>query len=318
MPEDYVDLDAAAAAAKELFDIGREPDEEPEAEVEEQSDVVEEEAPTADDETTEPTAEPEAEEEDFIPRADLESLLEGLEGDARDRVVTAYKSFQRLSTKQSQANAELRRAFEGVDPAEARQAYEFVQSLGSDPQFAMQVHQELSAALEQAGMSPAAASREASRQIEETTAKEEYDLSDFADNPFVQELNELKQWRAAQEAERAEREKQEALDRQIRQIEADVAELRRQNPKMDDDDMDVIYKIAASTGGDVFAAKEYFDGVRDRLVTDYVATKKAVPKGGGGGGGSAPHSEEPIVITNIDMGHALAVERARHLMEGGN
>jgi len=310
MPEDYVDLDAAAAAAKELFSIGSEPDEEPEVEAEEQSEVIEEEAPTADDETTESPAEPEAEEEDFIPRADLESLLEGLEGDARERVVTAYKSFQRLSTKQSQANAELRRAFEGVDPAEARQAYEF------DPQFAMQVHQELSAALEQAGMSPAAASREATRQIEETTTEgERYDLSEYEDNPFVQELNELKQWRAAQEAEKAERARTEAMDRQIREIEEDVAKLRRDNPSMDDDDMDVIYKIAASTGGDVFAAKEYFDGVRDRLVTDYVAKKKSAPRSAGGSGG-APHSEAPVEITGIDQAHLLAVERARHLMGG--
>jgi|SRR6187551_598446 len=318
MPEDYVDLDAAAAAAKELFSIGETSDEEPETEVEEQSEVVEEEAPTADDETTETPAEPEAEEEDFIPRADLESLLEGLEGEARERVVTAYKSFQRLSTKQSQANAELRRAFDGVDPQEARQAYEFVQNLGSDPEFAMAVHKELSAALEQAGMSPAQASREASRQIEETASEgEKYDLSDFEDNPFVQELNELKQWRASQEREAQERRAQEAMERQIREIEEDVAKLRRDNPNMDDDDMDVIYKIAASTGGDVFAAKEYFDGVRDRLVTDYVATKKRVPKSSGGGGG-APHSEEPVEITGIDMAHKLAVERARHLMEGGN
>jgi hypothetical protein len=316
MPEDYVDLDAAAAAAKELFSIGSEPDEEPEVEAEEQSEVVEEEAPTADDETTESPAEPEAEEEDFIPRADLESLLEGLEGDARERVVTAYKSFQRLSTKQSQANAELRRAFEGVDPAEARQAYEFVQNLGSDPQFAMQVHQELSAALEQAGMSPAAASREATRQIEETTTEgERYDLSEYEDNPFVQELNELKQWRASQEAQAAERARTEALDRQIREIEEDVAKLRRDNPNIDDDDMDVIYKIATSTGGDVFAAKEYFDGVRDRLVTDYVAKKKSAPRSAGGSGG-APHSEAPVEITGIDQAHLLAVERARHLMGG--
>jgi hypothetical protein len=318
MPEDYVDLDAAAAAAKELFSIGEAPDEEPGTEVEEQSDEVVEEAPAADDETTESPAEPEAEEEDFIPRADLESLLEGLEGEAREAVVTAYKSFQRLSTKQSQANAELRRAFEGVDPTEARQAYDFVQKLGSDPEYALSVHQELTAALEQAGMSPAAASREASRQIEETTSEgERYDLSEYADNPFVQELNELKQWRAAQEAEAQERMRNEAMERQIREIESDVAELRRKNPKLEDEDMDVIYKIAASTGGDVFAAKEYFDGVRDRLVTDYVATKKAVPKSSGGGGG-APHSEEPIIITNTDMAHALAVERAKHLMEGGN
>lgn len=317
MPEDYVDLDAAAAAAKELFDIGKEPDEEPEAEVEEQSDEAVEEASTADDETTETEDEPESEEEDFIPRADLESLLEGLEGDAREAVVTAYKSFQRLSTKQSQANAELRRTFDGVDPAEARQAYDFVQNLGSDPQFAMQVHQELSAALEQAGMSPSAASREASRQIEETTTQGEVDdLSEYGDNPFVQQLNELKEWRAQTEREAQERARQEAMDRQIREIENDVAELRRKNPKLDDDDMDVIYKVAAAMGGDVFSAKEYFDGVKDRLVTDYVASKKAVPKGGGGGHvvTGSQSSEEPVTIESIKQAHALAVERAQHLL----
>jgi hypothetical protein len=321
MPENYVDLDAAAAAAKELFDIGKEPDEEPE-DVEEQSEVVEEaEASTAEDETTETPAEPEVEDEDFIPRADLEALLEGLEGDARESVITAYKSFQRLSTKQSQDSAALRRAFDGVDPKEARQAYDFVQNLGSDPQFAMQVHKELSDALESAGMSPAAAAREATTQIEEAVT-ETGALDEYEDNPFVQELNELKRWRASQEAaakaEAEGREQRERQDAMLKDIERQDQEIRRANPKISDDDMEAIYKVAASTGGDLLAAKDFFDGLKDRLVTDYVASKKRVPAGAGGGHsvGAGTSSEQPVVINDIDQGHKLAVERARHLLSG--
>lgn len=315
MPEKYIDLDAAAEALKAmgLEDDSDESTDEPNAD--EQAEVAEVEA-TADDETTEPDTEPEVEDEDFVPRADLESLLEGLEGEARERVITAYKSFQSGFTKQSQANAKLRRAFDGVDPDEARQAYDFVQNLGSDPQFALQVHQELSAALEKAGMSPAAASREATRQIEET-APEADALDDFEDNPFVQQLNELRQWKVAQEKEAEERKAREYQDSIIRDIERQDQEIRRRNPKIEDDDMDVIYKVAAAMGGDLFAAKDYFDGVRDRLVTDYVASKKRVPAGGGGGHpvNTGISSEEPTEIISIKQAHDLAVERAKHLLE---
>lgn len=325
MPEDYVDLDAASAAAKALFDIGKEPDEEPEV-VEEQVEAVDEEASTAEDETTETESEEsveetEEEEDDFIPRADLEALLEGLEGDARESVITAYKSFQRLSTKQSQDSAALRRAFEGVDPKEARQAYDFVQNLGSDPQFAMQVHKELSDALENAGMSPAAAEREATKQIEEAVV-ETGALDEYEDNPFVQELNELKRWRASTEAaakaEADERQARERQDSMLKDIERQDQEIRRANPKISDEDMEGIYKLAASTGGDLHAAKDFFDGLKDRLVTDYVATKKRVPAGAGGGHsvGAGASSETPVVIDNIDQAHKLAVERARHLLSG--
>lgn len=321
MPDEpYMDVEGAAEALRQM-----------ELEADGSEEVVEEQAKTeseapAPDETTE--SEAPAEEEDFIPRADLESLIEGLEGEPRDRVIDAYKSMQRGFTKRSQEVSELRRTFEGLDPKEVRQAYDFVQNLGSDPDFAMKVHGELTDALTNAGMSPRAAAQEATRQIEEKVDEvEDLDLDGFEDNPFVQKLTRLeKQQRdffaqiEADKAAQAEAEQKRRFDEHqnqvIKEIERQDAEIRRQNVNLDDDDMETIYKLAASTEGDLFAAKELYDGLRDRLVTDYVATKKRVPSGGGGGpaGGGSVHSEEPVEILSTDQAHALAVERARHLL----
>lgn len=322
MPEEYIDLDAAAKAAEELLNAGRTPDEETE-EVEEQSVEPEVESATP-DETTEEEAPAEAEDDsdDFIPRADLEALLEGLEGEPRERVITAYKSFQRLSTKRNQEVSALRRAFDGVDPEEAKRAYEFVQNLSSDPQFATQVYNELATALEEAGMSPAAASRAATEAIEskvtEATPVDD-GLDEYADNPFVQQLKETQARLDAME--KAAREREEAAAREARdnaviaEIERQHQEIRRENPDFDDDDMDSIFKIAASMQGDLFQAKEYYEALQDRLVTEYVAKKKAVPKGQAAPSrAAAPYSEEPVEILNTDQAHVLAVERARQLL----
>lgn len=320
--ESYVDLDGAVEALKAM---GLESDETDEPSLE-QAPEPKADAESAPDEIT-PEEEPEVEaeapaeetpEEDFIPRADLESLLEGVEDEtARERIVSAYKSFQSGFTKRNQEISEVRRAFEDIDPTEARQAYDFVQRLGSDSQFAMQIHSELSNALEAAGMSPRAAAQEASRQIDEK-ASEVDDLSEFEDNPFVQQLNELKAWKAEQERAQAEyrefAEQREKEETAIRAIETQAANLQRTNPSLDQDDMDAIYKIAAATGGDLDVAFEYYGALRDRLVTDYVATKKRVPAGAGSPpGGGAIHSEEPIEIRTTGDAHKHALDRVKQL-----
>lgn len=319
MPEEYTDMEAARAAAEELLNMGGESDEAPEP-VEEQSEPAEVEASDTPDETTEDSGtSSEDESEDFIPRADLEALLEGLEGEPRERVITAYKSFQRLSTKKAQEVSGLLRSFEGIDPTEARQAYDFVQKLGTDPQFAMSVHGELTQALTDAGMSPAAASQAASEAIEAKTADvtPEYDLDEFADNPFVQQLTALQARVDASEKARKEAEERAQFEQHqeamIREIERQDQQIRRENPGLEEDDMETIYGLAASTQGDLFAALDQYKALQDRLVTKYVASKTAAPKSASPVSSAAPHSEEPVEITSIKQAHELAKDRLKHL-----
>ena len=258
-------------------------------------------APTPGPESTEQAA-PVAAAPEFLPRADLDALLEGVQDPtAKERIEQAYRSFQGDYTKKTQELAEQRKAFGDIDPGAAREAYDFVQALQSDRDFAMQVHGELSTALERAGLTPQQAQAEASRQIEDVRTSE-LDPSD----PVVQELNELKEWRNAQEREwqRAEA---------IREIERQDAALRRANPNLGDDDMDVIYKLAATTGGDLFAAQEYFDKVRDRIAQTYVSQKAQVPMGVTPSGGLGA-SEIPERLTNMEDAHKAAVNRLEQML----
>lgn len=246
--------------------------------------------------------------EDFYPRADLESLLEGVDDPkAREAISTAYKSFQRGFTQKAQQVAGLQRAFEGIDPAQAREAFDFVQNLTSDRAFAAQVHAELAQALEQAGASPAQAEAEATRQVESAQAGAVEDWGIDPENPLVKEVNELKQWKVEQSAREVERELKLARDAQIRDIERMDAEVRRQHPHYSEEDMGTIYRFAASMGGDLFAAQEAYDAERDRLVTAYVAQKAAAPKTPAAPTG-APHSEEPVTINTVKEAHAAAPE----------
>jgi uncharacterized protein (DUF3084 family) len=252
-------------------------------------------------ESTEQTA-PVAAEPEFLPRADLDSLLEGVaDPTARERIETAYRSMNGDYTRKTQELAEQRKAFEGLDPHAAREAYEFVSALQSDRDFALQVHKELSGALESAGLTPVQAQAEATRQIVSAT-ESELDPSD----PVVRELNELKQWRQQQDMELQRRD-------MIREIERQDSAIRRSNPSYADEDMEVIYKLAASTSGDLFAAQEYFEKEKSRIVNSYQASKASVPTGTAPVSGSV-NSETPLRLTNMEDAHKAAVDRLQQIL----
>lgn len=311
MPEPLYDEARAAELASQLMsEETPEATETPAPEAE----AVEQSEPT-DSPAGETTAPEETQEvEDFLPRADLESLLEGVEDEsARERIITAYKSFQSGFTKRTQEVSELRRSFEGIDPQAARQAYDFVQNLSSDRDFAVQVHQELSAALQEAGLTPGQASQEATRQIERAASEYE-DMGLDPENPLVQKLTELEQWKAEQERIAAERAVTEQREAMVREIERQDASLRRENPKYEEADWEAVYRLAASTQGDLYAAQEQYEAIKDRLATEYAITKARVPQGIQPTPTAAPHSEQPVEIKTIDQAHEIAKERFRQLM----
>lgn len=311
--EGYVDMDAATAAAQRLMDAEGSDES---ADVDEPQGQAAPAAPPA-PESTAPTGDilPDPpEDEEFIPRADLESLLEGVtDPGAREAITTAYKSFQRGYTQASQKVSGLRRAFEGIDPQQAREAYDFVQNLTTDRDFATRVHGELAQALELQGASPAAADAEASRQIESAMAG---DLEDFGvdpSNPLVSKVASIEARQAEWERKMQERDAQAQREAQIRDIERMDQKIRRERSDLDDDDMNAVYALAASTGGDLEAAVELYDGLVERTVTNYVAKKSAAPGAAAAPPSGAPHSEEPVVIENVDQAHKIALERAKQL-----
>lgn len=316
MPDDEQSILQEAQA--KLDEINANPeaaaDESNEPELEFAAEQVAPEATPAPEATAQEPVVEEPEVEDFVPRADLESLLEGVEDEkARESIITAYKSFQRGFTEKSQKIAGLQRAFEGIDPNQAREAFDFVQNLTSDRAFAAQVHAELAQALEAAGASPAQAEAEATRQVESVQAGAVEDWGIDPDNPLVKEVQELKQWKVEQSAREVERDLKIARDAQIRDIERMDAEVRRQHPGYDEGDMGTIYRFAASMGGDLFAAQEAYEAEKDRLVTAYVAQKAAAPKAQAAPSAAA-HSEEPMTINTVKEAHEAAPEVLKRIL----
>lgn len=199
------------------------------------------------------------------------------------------KSLQGDYTRKTQALAETRKQYEALEEFggldTALEAVQFAQNLASDPQFALEVQEQLFDALTTAGMSPKAAAAEVARQTEEVIAAstpdplaEEYG----ADDPLVKELNAVK----AQLSEVADWKKQQDLEASNRnlanQIQLQENEILSKNPDYVQDDIDDIYRLAYSTNGDLLAAEKLYSAQQARMLDSYLSRKASVSTGVGG------------------------------------
>ncbi len=202
-------------------------------------------------------------------------------------LLPAYKNMQAKFTQTQQSLAEERKQYEvfedfgGVDAA--REAVEFVSALASDPTYALQVHEQLTQALTDAGLTPSQASAEAARQIDDATAQapvEDEDEFGFGTDPRIQqelnttksELAEIKAWR--------DRIEEETLQRNmLAEVERMHAQVVSKHPEWDDPDLENVYRLSYSTGGDLIQAAEIYNGFRDTVISSYLESKAQVPTG---------------------------------------
>lgn len=258
--------------------------------------------------TTAPT--PEAgqptETPDSFTKTDLNSLLEGVtDPAARQAIEAAYKSFQGDYTRNMQQIAPWRQFAEaGIDPAVAAQSLEFVQALETDPEFVQAVHKQLSQALESAGLTAQQASDEAARQIQSGEA-----FQDGADDSLSREVAELRQWKEEMEAAQV----QQGLMAEIQRSEMAI---RQANPHYTDQDIEKVYELAFAHGGDLSAAAQSYEGLRQQFISAYVDQKgaanavtpsAAVPV-------AAASSEEPPDMTDWKTASAAAREFVRNAL----
>lgn len=194
------------------------------------------------------------------------------------------KSLQGDYTRKTQKLAEERKQYEelaeygGLDTA--LEAVKFAQNLASDSDFAMQVQEQLFTALTDAGMSPKAAAVEVQRQVDEATDDTFADFED--DDPLVKELkavkaqlNEVSQWKQQQDAE--------ANNRQLAaQIQLQENEILATNPDYVQDDLNAIYALAYSTGGNLIAAEKVYQHTQERILNNYIQRKASVNAGSAG------------------------------------
>lgn len=215
-----------------------------------------------------------------------------------------YKSMQGDYVRKTQALSERMKALdglEGTDPRELAEAYNFVTQLQSNPDFALDVHRGLTDALQQMGLTPRQAEQEATRMIDEQTETDD----DFND-PRDAAIQELLSWKQQQEQQFREQQIQASLTRQEMQ-------LRQQYPDYSDTDVDNIYKLAFSYGGDLNAANQAYIGMRDEFINRYIQTKTSVPSAPPVGSGSF---QTPTKFSSMDEAHKAAEEVWRNHVAG--
>lgn len=243
---------------------------------------------------------------DSFTKTDLDSLLNGVtDPNARAAIEAAYKSFQGDYTRNMQAIAPYRQLAEaGIDPNQAIESLQFVQALESDPDFVVAVHQQLSQALEAAGLSPAQAADEAARQIETGEA-----FGEGEDNPLAQEVADLRAWKEEMESAQVQHTMMAELQR------AEMA-IRQANPTYTDQDVEKVYELAFAHGGNLLAAAQSYEALRQQFISAYVDQKGAAAEAAPSAAvpGAATSSEEPPDLTDWNTARMAAREHLRNVL----
>lgn len=187
------------------------------------------------------------------PKIDLDQL----DPQVREFVQSREREMQADYTRKTQEVAEQRR--------EAEQALQFIEALNTDPNFALQVHQTLSANLQSQGYSVDQANAIAAGQLEQESGADEYE-----DDPYMAKIQELEQWKQQQEYRIAEAEAAARIDTQLSAI-------RSENPSFKDEDLRDIISMGYAFGGDLMRASDAFKQITQRSVERYVGQKESVP-----------------------------------------
>lgn len=197
-----------------------------------------------------------------------------------------YRNMQADYTRKTQEIAPYRQlAGAGVDPNRAVEAVQFMDAMENDPNFVVAVHQQLSEALEQAGLTQAEASAEATRQIQSGELFEGGDESE-GESPLAQEVAELRAWKEQQEMQQLEQNMAADLQR------AEMA-IRQQNPHYTDSDIERIYELGFAYGGNLLEAQQSYEAWRNSFAESFVAQKGAAPPAQPPVASAAAHTEQP-------------------------
>lgn len=242
--------------------------------------------------------------------------LDGLTPEARTWLEAREREMQAVMTKRTQEAAEIRKQYEGLgDPDEVRTALGFYEGIRTDPNYAAQVYDFLTQNLTAAGYTPAAAAAKALQAMgnEEPEIPSAPTVPSFDDDPDeavrarLQQLDERQRQIDARIAAAEAREQEAMLVNRI--LQQDNA-IRQANPSLTDSEMDYIYQLAEATQGDLFQAHETYNGMRESILSGYIAAKEGVntpvvPSA------TAP-AELRVTPKTLDEGYAMGLERLRN------
>jgi hypothetical protein len=207
-----------------------------------------------------------------------------------------YKSMQADYTRKTQEIAELRRNYEafsdaGVDADSALQAVGFLQQLNSDPEFALQIAEQIRQTV---------GTTDDSQRVEDSTP----DSYEGLPPSLAKELEEMRAFREEIITMQAQQES-------LAELEAMENTIRTSNPDYSDDDMDAIYSLAYATDGDLIAAQQQYHAIQQRMLSSYMKAK-TVPHGATPAP-NAPSSVPNRSFGNLDEAHKAAMEALRNI-----
>lgn len=273
--------------------------------------------PSEDDAGAAPAADEQP--ESLIRSADID--LSGLTPDARAWLEAREREMQGVMTQRTQEAAEIRKQFEDLgDPNEAREALAFYQGIRTDPNYAAQVYDFLTTNLMAAGYSPAQAAAAALNQmdapVEETPADPVLpEGGDDVDEALARRLAEIDQRTRQLDARFNEAEQREQQARMVNEILRQDNAIRQAHPDYTDEHLDMIYALAESTEGNLFAAEQMFSQFREAEIQRYISSKETADD-------PAPPATPPATLLEtpktLDQAHAAALERLRTELAQGN
>jgi hypothetical protein len=214
-----------------------------------------------------------------------------------------YKSMQADYTRKTQEIAELRKL---GDPQQVAQAMAFLNNLENDPNTQVQLYQALQSHLQAQGLTPA----QADQVINDEMGGSDYagnDFTEYGDDEFVDEYDptvELNQRIQTLESRLAQQDAARLYASIENNLSSQEAAIRSQNPHYTNDDVNAIYKLAHATDGNLVAAREVFEQIRNSTLNNYVNAKGNVNTAGAplpdGGLGQQPRKFESLDDPDLD------------------
>ncbi len=256
------------------------------------------------------------------PEADTESFTKLDPNALPPELQPFYKSMQADYVRKTQEVAQQRKQFEEFgDPNTVTEALGLYNAL-QDPSSWQQLHAELSAGLQEMGLSPAQASAAATQELQAQAAAPELPSLDALNDPELEPLKAyVESLRGDVDAFKAELAQQRQLEEAQRIKMAVVGEMQRQenmvranNPTYSDEDIDSIYELSSFFDGNLLQAQQRYEQVFATRLGRYLQQKQSVEHT------LAPTSAAPTapapkveVITNMDAAHRAAMEHLRRV-----
>jgi len=224
-----------------------------------------------------------------------------------------FKQLQAAFTKKTQELAEERKNYESLGSVEElQQAREFYQSL-QDPEYLKAFYGELGGVVKELFPEEGAAAPETP--VAPTAPELSPELAQIAETdpelaPFLKTVSEMQQRLDQFEAQQTQRE--QALE-QERQLMAQAAEIdnmvqavREDHPEYGEDDWQAIYDRAVAFDGDVLQAAERYQADKDRILSDYLASKQTPHQVTPPKGAAVVTEDEPAELKTLDDAQAAA------------